>query len=56
MKLTTDTICDGVQASQERKFFYSAPVLRPMGDVRDLTLGGSMGNPDSIDQGNTLRQ
>jgi hypothetical protein len=41
-------------AAESGKQAYVCPTLRFLGDIRELTLGGSRGNVDSIDI-NTLQ-
>lgn len=43
----------GVRDQQPSSTVYEAPVLRALGDIRELTLGGSLGTGDS---GNALIQ
>lgn len=37
----------GVRDQQPSPATYEAPVLRALGDIRELTLGGSLGTGDS---------
>lgn len=53
MNLSIESERKDVRDQQPSPTVYEAPVLRALGDIRELTLGGSLGTGDS---GNALIQ
>lgn len=54
--MSSNEIGDDALGPLTAKVAYVAPALRSLGDLRDLTLGGSRGMPDSADDVNTLQE
>lgn len=47
MSTSVPNVISDHQSAAETLSAYEPPVLRPLGDVRELTLGGSPGSGDS---------